>query len=62
MDKFLVVLAAGRGERLVPFTETRPKPLLPILGEPMVCRHLRLALSSGSYDRVVVVTSYMGDV
>jgi len=62
LDKFLVVLAAGRGERLVPFTETRPKPLLSILGEPMVCRHLRLALSSGSYDRVVVVTSYMGDV
>ncbi len=61
MEKILVVLAAGRGERLAPFTETRPKPLLPILGEPMICRHLRIASSTIPYDRVIVVTSYMSD-
>ncbi|MGB9588068.1 MAG: sugar phosphate nucleotidyltransferase, partial [Armatimonadota bacterium] len=26
----LIVLAAGRGERLMPFTQTLPKPLLEI--------------------------------
>ncbi|MDM7274837.1 MAG: sugar phosphate nucleotidyltransferase [Thermoprotei archaeon] len=58
---FLVLLAAGRGERLRPLTETRPKSLLPILGEPLICRHLRLSLSRGSYDGVIVVASYMLD-
>ncbi|MFN4046015.1 MAG: bifunctional sugar-1-phosphate nucleotidylyltransferase/acetyltransferase [Acidilobaceae archaeon] len=60
-SRFLVLLAAGRGERLRPLTETRPKPLLPILGEPLLCRHLRLSLSRGSYDGVIVVASYMLD-
>jgi NDP-sugar pyrophosphorylase family protein len=31
-----VVLAAGRGERLRPLTDTRPKPLLPVGGIPLV--------------------------
>ncbi len=59
LEKILVLLAAGKGERLAPFTETRPKPLLPILGEPMICRHLRLASAATAYDRVLIVTSYM---
>jgi len=62
LERFLVLLAAGKGERLRPLTETRPKPLLPILGEPLACRHLRLALSRGSYDRVLVVASYMKEL
>lgn len=62
MEKILVLLAAGKGERLRPFTETRPKPLLPILGEPLICRHLRLLLSRSSFDRVIVISSYMEDV
>jgi len=31
-----LVLAAGRGERLRPLTETLPKPLLPVAGRPLV--------------------------
>ncbi len=60
-SRFLVLLAAGRGERVRPLTETRPKSLLPILGEPLLCRHLRLSLSRGSYDEIIVVASYMLD-
>lgn len=30
------ILAAGRGERLLPITERIPKPLLPILGKPVL--------------------------
>ncbi len=35
-----VVLAAGRGERLRPLTETLPKPLLPLRGRPILSHTL----------------------
>ena len=35
-----VVLAAGFGTRLRPLTLSRPKPLLPVMGEPMLGRIL----------------------
>ncbi len=57
--KILAVLAGGKGERLRPLTETKPKPLMPILGEPIVCRHIRKAVEYSSYDLVVVLASYM---
>jgi len=31
-----VILCAGRGTRLRPFTDSAPKPMLPILGTPMI--------------------------
>ncbi|MEM1873382.1 MAG: sugar phosphate nucleotidyltransferase [Acidilobaceae archaeon] len=56
--RILAILAGGRGERLKPLTETRPKAVLPVLDEPLVCRHVRLASSYSSFDKVVVVVSY----
>ena len=57
---FFVVLAGGRGERLRPLTDTRPKPSLPILGEPLVCRHLRLGLQALGVrvEGIGIVASY----
>ncbi len=57
----LVILAAGKGERLRPLTETRPKPLLPILGEPLICRHVKTLSNLLSPEEIIVVTSYMKD-
>ena len=38
----VVLLAAGKGERLEPITHTRPKPFVPVLGETLIERNLRI--------------------
>ena len=48
-----VVLAAGHGTRLRPFTCATPKPLLPVWGEPMLGRIISLLRERGVDDIVV---------
>lgn len=45
--KKAIVLAAGLGTRLRPLTLSRPKPLLPVMGEPMLGRILDMLVSWG---------------
>lgn len=52
-----LVLAAGRGERLRPLTDTCPKPLLPAFGRPMIEWHLQ-ALARDGVREVVVNTAW----
>lgn len=54
-----VVLAAGRGSRLVS-GESFPKPLKPVAGTPLIVRILRALASEGIREAVVVV-GYQGD-
>ena len=49
-----VVLAAGRGKRLRPLTDSRSKPMLPVAGAPMVARVLEM-LARGGVDRFIAV-------
>ena len=49
-----VVLAAGRGKRLRPLTDSRSKPLLPVVGKPMVERVLEMLARDG-VDRFITV-------
>jgi MurNAc alpha-1-phosphate uridylyltransferase len=54
-----IVLAAGRGERLRPLTDTLPKPLVPVGGQPLITYHLR-ALAKAGVREVVINLSWLG--
>lgn len=53
-----IILAAGRGERLRPLTDTTPKPLLPVGGKPMIVWHLE-ALARSGVREVVINTAWL---
>ena len=54
-----MVLAAGRGERMRPLTDTLPKPLLAVHGKPLMQWHLE-ALARSGIGQVVVNTAWLG--
>src|SRR5437763_16564737 len=53
----LIILAAGYATRLYPLTLTRPKPLLPVAGKPMIEHVLDNLAPIGGIDRVYLVTN-----
>jgi len=56
-----VLLAAGEGTRLHPYTLDRPKCLVEVAGRPLLDRALA-ALEAAGFDEVVIVTGYREDV
>jgi len=55
-----MILAAGRGERLRPLTDSVPKPLLEVGGKPLIEHHLD-HLASAGFREVVINLSHLGD-
>jgi MurNAc alpha-1-phosphate uridylyltransferase len=55
-----MILAAGRGERLRPITETIPKALVEVRGESLLERHLRAARAVG-VETVVINLGWLGE-
>jgi MurNAc alpha-1-phosphate uridylyltransferase len=55
-----MVLAAGRGERLRPLTDTIPKPLVPVAGKPLIVYHLEALARAGIRD-IVINLSWLGE-
>ena len=55
-----MLLAAGRGERLRPITDTVPKPLVEVAGKPLIVYHLE-ALARAAVTDVVVNLSWLGE-
>ncbi len=55
-----LILAAGRGERLRPTTDTLPKPLVEVGGEPLIDHHLR-TLAAAGITRVVINLGWLGE-
>lgn len=54
-----VVMAGGEGSRLRPLTSGLPKPLVPVVGKPVMEHILRLLRNHGITD-VVVTLQYLG--
>lgn len=54
-----VILAAGKGLRLKPFTEGLPKPLLPVRDQPLLERQI-LALRDLGVREILIVIGHLG--
>ena len=54
-------MAAGRGERMRPITDTLPKPLVPVAGKPLIGYHLERLAAAGVRE-VVINLSWLGDL
>ena len=57
----VAILAGGLATRLRPLTETLPKALITVAGEPFLAHQLRLLRSKG-IRRVVLCLGYLGDM
>lgn len=56
-----MILAAGRGERLRPLTDTTPKPLLEVAGEPLIERLIRQLVEQG-FQNLVINTAWLAEL
>ena len=55
-----MILAAGRGERLRPLTDTSPKPLLEIHGKKLIEFHLE-NLAAAGFTNIVINTAWLAE-
>jgi len=58
-DLLGVILAAGKGTRIAPFSERFPKPMLPVLGKPLI-QHQVECLRELGVQRVLIVIGHLG--
>ena len=54
-----MILAAGRGERMRPLTDSLPKPLLGIRGKSLIERHVE-RLAQAGMERIVINLAWLG--
>ncbi len=55
-----VILAAGRGTRMVELTESVPKPMLDVAGKPLL--EYKLEALPDEIDELVIIIGYLGEV
>ena len=60
MHETAVILAGGRGERMLPITEFLPKALVPVLGVPMLKLQID-QLERLGIQKIVILTGHLGD-
>lgn len=53
-----MILAAGFGTRLLPYTKLRPKPLFPLLNEPLLLLTIK-RLQNAGFDHIIVNCHYL---
>lgn len=52
-----VILAAGKGKRLMPITSSRPKPMIPLAGKPIL-EYTILGLKDAGINEILVIVGY----
>lgn len=57
----VIILAGGKGERLRPLTEDRPKAMVPVMGNPLLAFQLKWLRASG-FKNVLISCGYMNEV
>lgn len=55
-----VILAAGRGTRMLPLTDAMPKPMLPLGDRPLAAHVADAAIEAGASE-IIFVTGYLGE-
>ncbi len=55
-----MILAAGRGNRLRPLTDSLPKPLVEVHGKPLIVYHLE-RLAKAGVEEVVINHAWLGE-
>lgn len=55
----VMILAAGRGERMRPLTDKEPKPLLKVQGLALIDWHIQ-AIAKAGFKKVVVNHAWLG--
>ena len=55
-----MILAAGRGERLRPLTDTTPKPLIKVAGKSLIEYHLH-NLANAGITEIIINTAWLAD-
>ena len=55
-----MILAAGRGERLRPLTDTVPKALIEVRGKPLIAWHLE-RLAAGGFREIVINVAHLAE-
>ena len=54
-----MILAAGRGQRMMPLTKHTPKPLLKVGGKPLIVWHIE-RLAKAGFKALVINHAYLG--
>ena len=55
----VMILAAGRGERMRPLTDHTPKPLLPVAGKAII-EHTIVQLASAGFTEIIINHAHLG--
>ncbi len=55
-----MIFAAGRGERMRPLTDTRPKPLLEVGGKPLIVWQIE-RLAQAGFETIVINHAWLGE-
>jgi NDP-sugar pyrophosphorylase family protein len=56
-----IIIAGGKGERLRPYTEDRPKAMIPVMGNPLLAFQLKLLKTHG-FNSISICCGYRHEV